>query len=63
MEKLEGFYDARDVESRRGIVELTAIAQDRPQFAAKTHFHEHVQVLGVAKRAIESRVNEEEVIN
>ena len=42
---IKGFNNASRVETGRRIVKVAAIPQDRPQFAAETGLHQHVDVL------------------
>ena len=54
MQIVKGLDDARRVEASGRVVKVTAITQDRPQFAAKAGLHQHVDVLVIPVRIIQS---------
>ena len=51
---VERLDHARRVECGSGFVKVTSITKDRPQFAAKTSFHEHVDKLVITVRVVEA---------
>ena len=51
---VEGFDDAGRVEAGRRLLEVTAVAQNRPHFTTQTHFHQHVDEFGVAVCVVQS---------
>ena len=51
---VERFDDARRVECCGGFVKVAAITEDRPEFAAKTSLHEHVDKLVITVRVVEA---------
>lgn len=53
MKIVERLYHARRIETRRGIVKVTLVAQDRPQFASQTALHQHVQILAILERLVQ----------
>lgn len=54
MQVIKSLDDASRIEARGAVVEVTSIAQYRPQLTAQTGFHQHVDVLGVAIRVVQS---------
>lgn len=53
MQIVERLHNARRVETRGRIVKVALVPQDRPQLAAQTALHQHVQVLAVLERLVQ----------
>lgn len=49
----KGLDDAGRVEAGRVVVEIAAVAQDRPQLAAQAGLHQHVEVLAILERLVQ----------
>ena len=54
VEVIERLDDARRVEAGGGLVEVAAVAQDRPQLAAEARLHQHVHELVVPVRVVQT---------
>lgn len=53
MQIIKRLHHASRIESRRAVIEMALIAQNRPQFAAQAALHQHVQIFAILKRFVQ----------
>lgn len=53
---IKGLNDAGRVEQSGPVVEMPAVTQDRPQLAAQTGLHQHIDVLVISVRVVQPNI-------